>query len=488
MALWVFGCSAESPAQSPPQSDAKGIVHIRKGGTPETPRIVDGGGQTVLGLDLRFGDGNSPPPSNLIVRNYLVRSETDARAGVWLAGRRQENIIIENIDVQGFQIGIWSMGTTNLTIRDCDVSKCQMGISIHAFGGLVENCNVHELVHRGMGDSDYMRFAGENITFRGNRLWGADVAALSALGSHVDGWQVFTHDKIPRRNIIFEDNIVMDFHQAIIAQDRNPAPSELVGDWIIRNNIFAHGHSWSLLFENTNGVQIENNLFYDINPKGMGVRFGSRITSLKYNIMMDMKSGIWVDGRSTVRDASNNIDSNVSRERRGSELTLGDPQIVEGPRGTFRLAPGSPLQNTDHGPTMLRGIASATAPPEMNVTRTTRSTRTPSGTNDDPNRQDHAASAGTRERTGDGSGDHKARAASTDDRRQGGKFLRPREKALKNIRDAQESLRASIKRAQEARDTENSETSQASLEAALAEAEKALESLDRAEKIIGGGH
>lgn len=500
--LLILGCVADTPGQGIVPPDNAGIIRIREGGTPDAPRIVDGGGQQVRGIDLRGGGRDSPPASNVIVRNYVVRSDSDDRTGVWIAGRRQENIVIENINVQGFQIGIQSMGATNLIVRNCDVSKCQMGLSINAYGALIENCNVHELVYRGMGDSDYIRFAGEDITFRGNRLWGADVAALSRRGSHVDGWQVFTQDGTPRRNIIFEDNIVMDFHQAIIAQDRNPAPSELVGNWIIRNNIFAHGHSWSLLFENTNGVAIENNLFYDINPKGMGVRFGSRITSLKNNIMVNMKSGVWVDKRSTLRNATGNIYRNVSRERPGSALGIGDPQIIESPRGTFRLAPGSPLHGTSYGPAMLRGDASgpgsgpesASAPPSAPVEMTVvRSARRPLEIGDDPNRaSDETAARGT-ERTGE----QHARTTGGETSRRRAKPLGRREKAMNDIRQAKESLRALIEQAEEARGAAGpdapdplgtSDASDTLLGAIIEEAEKALESLERAEEAIGGRH
>lgn len=218
------------------------------------------------------------------------------------------------------------------------------GVGASGAGWLVEANEVEQMIHQTV-ECDYGRFFGKGHVFRRNYFHGTAQAEVAK--SHVDGFQTW-HLKGRQEksfDMTFEDNVVYNFHQAIIA--RAVEEGQWLGRFTIRRNLFVHGllpnekgAAVGLIFENVPGVVVEHNLIGDVQWFAFSP---SKTTSgdLRNNIVY--KCGNFDRGR---RPEALAVDHNISFETEtklpeGSYIAK-DPMFVDPANDNWRLREGSP--------------------------------------------------------------------------------------------------------------------------------------------------
>jgi hypothetical protein len=237
-------------------------------------------------------------------------------------------------------VGYWHEPFPHATsIVGNTIYHVQMGITIQGTDWLVEENEVRRLVmHSDGGDCDYSRFFGENHVIRRNLFHGTDFDEIGS--AHVDCFQTFTNNGEHARDILFEANTCMDFHQGLMASNVEATDT---GRFIFRNNVFARGHAWGLCVHEVDEVQVENNTFYDIAYHGAGFRDNSIGNVIRNNIFMNVSSSYWAsDGGEVTGDHNIIFNANVPENPGPNDLVDTDPLLVDPEKGNFRLNGDSP--------------------------------------------------------------------------------------------------------------------------------------------------
>jgi len=234
---------------------------------------------------------------------------------------------------------------SNITVaynRSVDPS---CGVFASGEGWVVEANEIDHMVHQ-TGECDYGRFFGKGHVFRRNYFHGTAQADVAK--SHVDGFQTYNlkaRAELHAHDIKFLDNVICNFHQAIIARSADPG---FLSNFTIRGNIFAHGllpnakgAAVGLIFESVPGITVEHNLIADVQWFAFSP---SRTTSgaIRNNIIY--KVGNFDRGK---RPEGLKLSDNLIFETKTKDLPQGavteaDPGFVDPAADNWRLRAGSP--------------------------------------------------------------------------------------------------------------------------------------------------
>ncbi len=174
----------------------------------------------------------------------------------------------------------------NITIKDNLIERCNIGMWTGGNNWLVEDNEIRRLIRSEFGnDADYVRVFGSNHVYKGNYFYGTLRSEIGS--SHTDGFQSFHLDggSQSARDILIEDNLIMDCHQGIMIRDTEAEAagagtvSTFITNWIVRNNVF--GSCWAFGIAMThigkgssdNGVICVNNTLYDMQQYGIGIGY-----------------------------------------------------------------------------------------------------------------------------------------------------------------------------------------------------------------------
>jgi hypothetical protein len=218
------------------------------------------------------------------------------------------------------------------------------GVAATGSDWLVEANEVERMVHKTV-ECDNARFFGRGHVFRRNYFHGTAQAEVAK--SHVDGFQTWHRqgkDAERATDMRFEDNVVYNFHQAIIA--RSPELGFL-GNYTVRGNIFAHGllpnekgAAVGLIFENVPNVTVEHNLIADVQWYGFSPSGGTSGT-LRNNIVYQVGSfdrgrrpQEWLVQRNLAHECKTDLPEAAVLQK--------DPLFVDPAADLWRLRPDSP--------------------------------------------------------------------------------------------------------------------------------------------------
>jgi hypothetical protein len=234
----------------------------------------------------------------------------------------------------------------------------QKGIWIYGSDWIVESNEVERLKNWGTGDADYGRFFGEGHIIRYNYFHGSRLEDTGT--AHVDAFQTFQSagraDEFARR-IRFENNVFMNFGQAIIAQAEDG--TSFLSDIVVRGNILAYGYvgtggaAWGLCLANVGNITVENNLIAGIKYHGLGLRSaGSAV--VRNNIFHN--TTYWAEGAATMQAARNIVFEPDVAPPSASDINK-DPMFVNFEARNFRLRPGSPAIDAGEGKSDIGPLA-----------------------------------------------------------------------------------------------------------------------------------
>ena len=250
-----------------------------------------------------------------VVDNYFYDIDSAGIAGYWHEPFPQEAYVAHNT-----------------------IYRCQMGITIHGRGWIVEHNEIERLYQYGAGDCDYSRFFGDDHIIRYNYFHGTNFDEIG--NAHVDCFQTFTNNGEHAYNILFDGNVCHDFHQGLMASNvRNTATSHFT----FRNNVFAHGRAWGLCVHNVDFITVENNTFADIQYHGAGFRDNSIGNIVRNNIFYKISSSYWAsDGGQVTGDYNLIFDANPPSVAGDHNILDMDPLFVDPNNSDFHLQSDSP--------------------------------------------------------------------------------------------------------------------------------------------------
>jgi len=302
-----------------------------------------------------------------------------------------DDVKIFNCRVTGARYGIGGdTSASNVKLHFNEIDRNQIGVMVRGRNWeLLEN-DITRPWDWGppMGDADYVRVAGSGITFKRNRLWGANVVQLErirrggvATGMHVDGFQ-FSALFGPGRNITWEDNIVMDFHQGILGQNNGDNP-DLLSDWVLSGNVFARGRGQGIGLEQVKNVTFKNNAVVDTVTHGLISRFDSSVIGFNGNVFVGMKAGAWFSNGGMIEGGRTNGYFNVNRNRLLSSVEADVRPFMVGDN-SISVIEGSAVWSSRLGPAWLytsQGVPMPSdelpLPPVITPTPTPKPTPTP---------------------------------------------------------------------------------------------------------------
>ena len=270
--------------------------------------------------------------------------------GIWIAANGIEvaDCYFYDIPAAGVQFSWTRPWSSDCTIKDCRVYRCQYGFVVHGQNLMVKNNEVERPVQHQSGDSDYSRFFGDNITFRDNWFHGARTADLPT--AHVDGFQTFSENGWGARNCTIERNRIESFHEGLQISSLIPvSPNAAVSDVTVRNNLFvggALGGSWGIAaIDNVQNLIVYHNTFVDLAYNGVGVQHSSTAT-VRNNIFRRTINNYFSDASSTLLGGYNILYPASSQDHRdSSDLRNVDPKFLDYAGGDYRLDPTSPARD-----------------------------------------------------------------------------------------------------------------------------------------------
>jgi hypothetical protein len=248
--------------------------------------------------------------------------------------------IIDNYFGQSRRYGITLTGNNN-RIAGNTIYQPQIGITVMGANIIVEDNEITRLYSWGtLGDCDYSRFFGDNITFQKNHFYGTDFAEIGS--AHVDCFQTFDDNGEHASDVMIFNNTCSEFHQGFMGEAHYHQNSRRI---TFMNNIFAHGGAWGLCVEDIADLVAVHNTFYDIYWYGVGVSSSQATgTVIKNNIFsgsMHETSITIASGASGIADYNLIYDA-VAPYTVGTHNIVGsDPAFVNAAGNDFRLQSGS---------------------------------------------------------------------------------------------------------------------------------------------------
>lgn len=326
----------------------------------------------------------------LVLSSALSGSSTSSRVAFRVLPRRSAQVQGFNtsganyVHIEGFQMtnnlsgwnqpyGVW-IESNNVEVTDCyfhdvvagvtsnygkpwysgaiitnnRIYMCPFGFMVYGDNTLIANNEVERLYNTGNGDADYCRAFGNNITIRGNYFHGTKLAEIGL--SHVDGFQTFGDNGWGANNVVFENNIVCDFHEGSMLSGPN------VSNITFRNNLFyspTWGGAWGIATypspSNVTGVKVYNNTFALIGTHGLGSYSGCDITA-RNNIFYNVLGNIFYTSGGAMTEDHNLVfrtgSSYSASDYNSTDILNKDPLFTNVGAYNFTLTAGSPAINT----------------------------------------------------------------------------------------------------------------------------------------------
>lgn len=224
-------------------------VVIRKSGTEQAPIVIDGGGTTVAGINVRA--------AHVVVSNFRVVGGD----GIVLRGDRlvaRGNTVIDAADH-----GISCERCTNLVIDGNVIERADgSGLWISGTDLMVERNRISGSVMKKSNDADGIRFFGERITIRANTIEHIKDDGYPQ-EPHTDCFQTFDNSKPATRQVLIEGNICNDVdHQCLIATAAEAKNAGKVGrssDIVFKDNVCNIEGSQAVLVDGIPNVHVVGN-------------------------------------------------------------------------------------------------------------------------------------------------------------------------------------------------------------------------------------
>jgi hypothetical protein len=217
------------------------------------------------------------------------------------------------------------------------IYRSQMGIIARGDNWIVEDNEVRRLVWWAKGDSDYARFFGDGIVFRGNVFHGTFKSEIGA--AHVDCWQTFNQNGEYATNTTIESNICRDASQGMMLETVE-ARGATVYNVLVRNNVFADLWSWGIATKNEIGtLRVLNNVFANIRYHGVGCDVASSC-EVRNNVFYNAGSNYWKRAEAILVGSNNLLFSTTRLLNAGQypdDIVNVDPLFVDAEGHDFRL-------------------------------------------------------------------------------------------------------------------------------------------------------
>jgi hypothetical protein len=235
----------------------------------------------------------------------------------------------------------------NVYLADNRIYHCQYGIIVACNNCVIANNEIERMYKytpNGSGDSDYSRFFGTNILFKGNYLHGTIYSEIG--DAHLDCWQTFDDGNDSAVNVTFDGNRCSECGEGLMGEASNYGKSHHL---LFKNNIFAHSLAWGLCVYNIANVEVYNNVFYDIAIFPTGFNEGWSINNVvKNNIYYQCNTSYYADVAKGARVTGdyNIIYQCKNPDPQGAHDIIGvDPKFVDPANLDFHLQAGSPAIN-----------------------------------------------------------------------------------------------------------------------------------------------
>ena len=160
----------------------------------------------------------------------------------------------------------------NVTAKRNYATQGWIGMAIQCRTCTFEDNELERPIGGNGSDGDYTHVFGSDIVLRNNYFHGASMTDCNANGGgcHIDcvqTWNIGGTDHTAK-NITIDRNTCFNFHEGIIARDTTHATPFSHDNWVVTNNIFAHGpigdgSPWCALFEHVSNVYSYHNICND---------------------------------------------------------------------------------------------------------------------------------------------------------------------------------------------------------------------------------
>jgi hypothetical protein len=243
---------------------------------------------------------------NLNAIEIITANQSTNGVGIRVTWQRN-NIIIENLTINKYgYAGVSTSGTSNITVRNCNISQCDHGMWLYGNNQIIRNNFITKCPQMGLnavsGGSPISY--GNNNTFEDNTI--QNCALYPGLGK--SSWGYFGMTVTGSNNIIRKNNIT-NIGYIALSFESNP----LIENNFISNACSILNDGSGIAFDRTNGAVIRNNIVLNTigniescatnttncDPKGKGIYFGN--VSNKNNLVDGNTvaycngAGIWFD-------------------------------------------------------------------------------------------------------------------------------------------------------------------------------------------------
>jgi hypothetical protein len=285
----------------------------------------------------------------------------------------QDGVFINSNDVQVIDNYFYNLESTAINgywhdplpqrayVANNSIYHTQMGIVVTGADWVVENNEVSRLYFYGDGDSDYMRFFGDNHVIRGNYFHGTLVSEIGT--AHVDCFQTFDNNGEHVYNITFEGNWCSDFHQGFMGEAGFHHNSSHI---TFKNNVFAHGWAWGLCVFDIPYVTAVNNDFIDIAYHGIGLRGDAHDGVVRNNIFAGMETSYWFADTASIDGDYNLVYHAQAPGVPGQHDQVGaDPHFANPAADDYHLLAGSPAIDAGWGSSLTEQDYDGVLRPQM---------------------------------------------------------------------------------------------------------------------------
>lgn len=215
--------------------------------------------------------------SGYVFRNLVIDGSNGAtRWGFWLRGSTN-SIVMENLTITGFQIGVYGQSGNNvrgLTLRNSRLlANHDMGMLGSFSDSLIENNDISGNNFSGSGFSHGTYLSGStNLTIRGNRY-----QRNSVVNGVCQGGNMTFHGQMD--GVLIEGNTIEQDAAAagcwLMSITQGYTTAEWFRNFVVRNNRFINGGNTAMAVQSAPGIVIEGNVVINTQGGQVGIGIGS---------------------------------------------------------------------------------------------------------------------------------------------------------------------------------------------------------------------